>query len=176
MKTIPILCFYGFLVLLALNCSPSSVPEKKATKAFSINPPIIEKFADLEPYFNKQNDTTYVINFWATWCKPCVKELPYFEELHNTYKGKKVKILLVSLDFPDQIDKKLIPFLKEKQLKSDVIAFTDGDMNSWIPKIAEEWSGSIPATVVYKNEQRAFYEQSFETFEEVNNIIKPFIN
>ena len=93
--------------------------------------------------------------------------------LHDESSGLIIKELFTT---KDQIDKKLIPFIKEKQLKSTLIAFTDGDMNSWIPKISEEWSGAIPATIVYKNTERAFYEQSFETFDELNNIIKPFIN
>ena len=53
-----------------------------------------EKFDDIAPLFNKNNDTTYVINFWATWCKPCVEELPYFEDLYAAYSDKKVKIIL----------------------------------------------------------------------------------
>ena len=160
-------------LLILIACAPQQAPQETDALA---TPELItfEKYEQLAPLLQKQDDITYVVNFWATWCKPCVKELPYFEDLHNFYKGKKVKVLLVSLDFPNQIQSKLIPFIKDKQLKSQVVAFIDSDMNSWIPKIAEEWSGSIPATLIYKNSQRAFYEQSFDSFEELNNLIKPF--
>ncbi len=171
MKIKPYFNYFYVFLLLTWACSPTSIPEQKPIQAQFESPLILEKYDQFAPYLNKQNDTTYVINFWATWCKPCVKELPYFEALHNTYSDKKVKVILVSLDFPDQIENKLIPFLKEKQLKSDVIVFTDGDMNSWIPKISETWTGAIPATLVYKNTQSAFYEQSFDTFKELDNII-----
>ena len=43
----------------------------------------------------------YLIDFWATWCKPCIKELPAFEELNARYQDKGLKVVLVSLDFPD---------------------------------------------------------------------------
>jgi thiol-disulfide isomerase/thioredoxin len=164
----------SILFFFVLSCAkPQSSQETQ--HEYTYHPPVIfEEFEVMAPLFEKQNDTIYVINFWATWCKPCVEELPYFEELHNRYKGKKVKVLLVSLDFPDQIDKKLIPFIKEKQLNSEVVILTDGDANNWIPKIAEEWSGAIPATLVYDKNKRSFHEQSFETFDELNNILKQF--
>ena len=58
-------------------------------------------------------DKTYVINFWATWCAPCVKELPYFEEVNKEFKDKNTEVILVSLDFPSQIESKLKPYLKK---------------------------------------------------------------
>ncbi|MFT5167540.1 MAG: thiol-disulfide isomerase/thioredoxin, partial [Saprospiraceae bacterium] len=97
----------SLLLLLALSCAKSQTPQEDNTEYFYQAPVIYDNFEALVPLFEKQNDTTYVINFWATWCKPCVAELPYFEELHNRYKGKKVKVLLISLDFPNQIEKKL---------------------------------------------------------------------
>lgn len=165
---------FFILLLLTLGCtsSPTSAQEESAPSPKLIT---YESFSQLEPHLNMNNDSIYVVNFWATWCKPCVKELPYFEELHNTYKGKKVNVILVSLDFPDQIEKKLIPFIQDRQLKSTLFALTDGDMNSWIPKVSEEWSGAIPATLIYNNSKRAFYEQSFDSLEELNEIIKPFL-
>ncbi len=61
--------------------------------------PVFKKFEDFEYLLEKDNDTTYVINFWATWCLPCVKELPEFEEINQHFKDKKFKMILVSLDF-----------------------------------------------------------------------------
>ena len=73
-------------------------------------PPIYENFEELAFIFQQQNDTTYVINFWSTWCAPCVKELPYFEQVNQKYTNRKVKVILVSLDFPKQLETKLKPF------------------------------------------------------------------
>jgi thiol-disulfide isomerase/thioredoxin len=130
-------------------------------------------FDRLEYFLKKQNDTTYVVNFWATWCVPCVEELPYFEKLNAEYKADKVKVLLVSLDMHKMIESKLIPFMKEKQLKSDVVLLRDPDADSWIPKVDSTWSGAIPATVIYNKDKRKFYEKSF-TYAELESEIKNF--
>lgn len=124
-----------------------------------------------QKYFQNKNDTIYVINFWATWCKPCVEELPAFEKIASNYSDKKVKVLLVSLDFSDKIDSQVIPFLEKNNIKSEVVLLDDADANGWISKVSEAWSGAIPATVIYSKDKRKFYEQSF-TFEELENELK----
>jgi thiol-disulfide isomerase/thioredoxin len=148
---------------------PLKVYEKDGIKLKSYN------FDGLQSYLNQKNDTVYVINFWATWCVPCVKELPHFEKLNQKYKTGKFKMILVSLDFPKMIESRVMPFIKNKNLQAEVIVLNDPDANSWIEKVANEWSGAIPATVIYKNEKRTFYEQSF-TEEELETEIKSFIN
>ena len=123
-------------------------------------------FAGFEKFLNFKDDKTYVINFWATWCKPCVAELPHFEELYEKYEEKGVEVILVSLDFPKKIDKSLIPFIEKNKLKSRVILLDDPKQNDWIPKVSKDWSGAIPATIIYNKADRQFYEQSF-TYEEL---------
>ncbi|MCF7569212.1 TlpA family protein disulfide reductase [Sabulilitoribacter arenilitoris] len=135
----------------------------------------VYNFAGFEKFLSKKDDKIYVINFWATWCAPCIKELPYFEKLNETYKNKNVEVILVSLDFSHLYEKKLKPFIKKKQLQSKVIALDDADMNSWIPKVNEKWSGSIPATVIYKNDERKFFEKSFN-YEELKKEVEDFFN
>jgi thiol-disulfide isomerase/thioredoxin len=127
-----------------------------------------------EKFLNNKDDKVYVINFWATWCAPCVKELPYFEKLNENYKSENVEVVLVSLDFPHLYETKLKPFIKDKKLKSKVIVLEDVDMNTWIPKVNENWSGSIPATIIYKNDGKKFFEQSF-TYEELEIEVKRFL-
>jgi hypothetical protein len=76
----------------------------------------------------------------------------------------------VSLDFPHLYDSKLKPFISDNNIKSKVIALDDVDMNAWIPQINKNWSGSIPATIIYKNDDSKFFEQSF-TYEGLENEI-----
>lgn len=135
----------------------------------------IYDFNGFEKFLNKKDDKIYVVNFWATWCAPCVKELPYFEKLNKNYKNKGVEVILVSLDFPHLYETKLKPFIKDKKLASKVIALDDVDMNSWIPKVDKTWSGSIPATIIYKNSNKKFFEQSF-TYDELETALKQFLN
>lgn len=105
---------------------------------------------------SRENDTIYVLNFWATWCSPCVKELPYFEELHKTSTGSKLQVKLINLDFPNQLESRVLPFVEENNITAPVLNMTSLDYNSWIPKVDEEWSGAIPATLVFTNTRRAF--------------------
>ena len=131
-------------------------------------------FEGFKKFLNKKDDTVYVVNFWATWCAPCIKELPYFEMLNQEYANKNVKVLLVSLDFPHLYDSKLKPFIEKNKLQSKVIALDDVDMNTWIPQVDESWSGSIPATIIYRNDDSKFFEQSF-TYEALENEVKQFL-
>ena len=119
-------------------------------------------YKELKPLLTKNDGKTYVVNFWATWCAPCVKELPYFEKLREEYIDKDVEVILVSLDFPKQIDKRLIPFINKKQLKSNVIVLNDVNEDVWIKDIDSTWSGALPATLIYSKKGRKFFEQSFE--------------
>jgi thiol-disulfide isomerase/thioredoxin len=109
---------------------------------------VIESYDILERSLDLESDTTYVINFWATWCKPCVQELPYFEQFNLENKNKAVKVILVSLDFAKQIDSHLIPFIEKRKLTSLVVFMADKNYNQWLNKVSPEWSGSIPATLL----------------------------
>ena len=136
---------------------------------------MIYDFDGLQGLLTRSDDKTYVVNFWATWCKPCVKELPYFEELNAKYDSEQVEVVLVSLDFPSRAQELLIPFVEERGLKSDVLLLDDPKMNTWIPKVDEQWSGAIPATVIFNRNKRAFYEKSFN-FKELEKELLTFIN
>lgn len=132
-------------------------------------------YEGLEAYMTIENDTTYVYNFWATWCAPCVKELPSFLKLQEAYKDKPFKLVLVSLDFSKSVEKSLLPFLEKKKMNVEVILLNDPDANSWIEKIDKDWSGAIPATLIVNKDKRKFYEQSFE-YEALEKVVKSYIN
>ena len=131
-------------------------------------------FDTFAPRLDMDNDSVYVINFWATWCAPCVRELPAFEQLNETYRDKKVKVILVSLDNPDLIDERVIPFMERMDLRSEVILLDDPNSNRWIPLVSDEWSGAIPATVIYSSSHRSFHEREFK-FEEIEELVLPLI-
>ena len=119
-------------------------------------------------------DKTYVLNFWATWCAPCVKELPHFEEVNKELKDKNTEVILVSLDFPSQIESKLKPYLKKNKIKSRVILLDDAKMNTWVPKVSKQWDGGIPATLIVNSSNYNFYPKPFkkeELYTEINKAI-----
>ena len=111
---------------------------------------------ELKEILGRRNDTTYVVNFWATWCSPCVAEIGYFEALHRTYSDSRMKVILVNLDFPNQVERRVVPFMEEKELTAEVMNMTTMDYNSWIPEVESSWSGAIPATLIFRGGHRSF--------------------
>ena len=111
---------------------------------------------------NTNSDTVLVVNFWATWCDPCVEELPAFEKLNKQYSGKKVQVILVSNDFKMYIETKLKPFVRKNKLKSQIVFMDEPDANEWISLVSPDWSGGIPSTMIVskrKNTVLVFEEQ-----------------
>jgi len=124
----------------------------------------IVKFDKLEKIIQARSDSTVVINFWATWCAPCVKELPLFEQLHA--ENPEIKMVLVNLDFADKVDK-VKQFLSRKKITTPVILLDEIDYNSWIDRVDKDWGGAIPATVVInqKTGQRKFVDHELHSGE-----------
>ncbi|MGC4041581.1 MAG: TlpA disulfide reductase family protein [Flavobacterium sp.] len=133
-----------------------------------------DKFDDFEKAVIKDDGNVYVINFWATWCAPCIKELPYFEQLHK--ENKNVKVILVSLDSKKDIKTKLLPFIQKKKITARVVSLSDKDYNSWLNRIDTGWSGAIPATYIFSGKQKSFAERDFESFAELNDYVNSFTN
>lgn len=95
-----------------------------------------------------------IINFWATWCGPCIHELPWFEKAAADYKSKGVKLILVSLDFADDYPKGIADFAKKKGYKSQIIWLDETDADVFCPKIDKTWEGAIPATLFVNNKKK----------------------
>ena len=113
-------------------------------------------------------DTVYVVNFWATWCKPCIEELPYFEKLQATYKGQPLKVLLVSMDFESKLPA-VKTFARTHKLASEVYLAIRKSDQELIDGIDKEWSGALPGTLIVNGKKsiHTFKEQEF-TYEELN--------
>lgn len=131
-------------------------------------------FTAFEQFLQKADDKVYVVNFWATWCKPCVKEMPAFNKLYKEYANRGVEIVLVSLDFGKDVQPRVKQFIKTHQIKPLIIILDDPDTNAWIDKVDKNWTGGIPATVIYNKSKRKFYEQSFE-YDELEKELKTFL-
>jgi thiol-disulfide isomerase/thioredoxin len=151
------------ILFLTLQLETAKLPEPNKVQ--------VMKFDQFKPYLNKQNDTIYLINFWATWCAPCREELPALQNAEKKYSKNKFKILLVSLDIPNQIETRLIPFINSNQIKSEVILLDDPNQNRWIDMVDSGWSGEIPFTVIYGKGFREFYSRSFHS-DELDSILK----
>jgi len=135
----------------------------------------VVKFDKVQKVMQEKNNKLRIYNFWATWCKPCIIEMPYFEEIAEAHADK-IELNFMSVDYADQVDSKVKPFLKKKNIKSRVMIIDDLDYNSWIDKVDPRWSGAIPATVFITPEgKKLFYEKEFKK-EELQKLIDSLLN
>ena len=133
----------------------------------------VVKFEELQEKMFEAESPLTVFNFWATWCAPCIKELPYFEELDA--KNENVKVYLVSLDFKNQFDR-VTKFVSDKDLKPEVLFLDEKDPDSYMSKISNEWSGAIPATLFVTDlGKKYFHEKAFEK-EELEKAVNKYLN
>lgn len=160
---------------LAMNEAPAKKEKNNLSKSKA--PAIREvKWSALESLLNSNTDTTYIVNFWATWCGPCVEELPYFEQLSRNFASQKVRVVLVSMDFVKDKERRVVPFVERMKLKNTVWLLNEPDANSWIDRIDPSWSGALPATLILNTTQkkRAFYEKSL-TYEALAHALGYFV-
>ena len=158
MKTAIAIILSAFLFT---NCRAQSIPSWKIT--------------DLE-YYIKKSDTPVVVSFWATYCVPCIKEIPYFQETVKKYKDKGVKLLLVSLDFEEMYPKKIADFADKRKFTAPIVWLNETNADYFCPKVDSKWSGVMPATLFINNKKghRSFFEEEMpkEKFEsEVKKIL-----
>lgn len=136
------------------------------------------KYPALEKILKQSKDTVLIVNFWATWCKPCVEELPYFEKISKKYIGKKVKVVLINLDVVKDLNTKVKPFVAKNNIRSSSIYLLDEpDYNSWIDLVSTDWSGSLPFTLIVPSgsKTRKTFEEPL-TESQLEKELQPFVN
>jgi thiol-disulfide isomerase/thioredoxin len=133
------------------------------------------KVPKLESLISESTGKVQIFNFWATWCGPCVKELPYFEATAQLMSTE-INVNLISIDFVEELNK-VEKFIERKGIESSVYLLDDVDYNSWIDKVDPSWSGAIPATLIVNpvTGKRKFIEhelQEGELEKLINELLK----
>ncbi len=131
------------------------------------------KVEDVKNYIDK-SDSVLVINFWATFCKPCVEEIPYLQSISNKYKDQQVKLLLVSLDVPSFYPDKIKSFDTERGINSEVVWLNETNADYFCPAIDKSWSGVIPSTffINKKTGYKKFIEEQMKPAQFENELKK----
>ena len=108
-----------------------------------------------------ESKTPLIINFWATWCKPCVEELPYFLKEVEEHSKDSIQLLLVSLDFKETFPGGIRRFMNKRKVTAPVVWLDETNADYFCPKIDPKWSGAIPATLFINNKTgyRNFVEE-----------------
>ena len=155
--------FFLFFLLTLISCE-KPLPIAQAQK--------IDR-EEFKKVLNQESEKVQVINFWATWCAPCVEELPAFEEMSKEYKDE-IEMTLISLDDAELIEKKVNPFLKENEITATVLLLDDPYSSEWIPMVDPHWDGAIPVTLIKNNSKSRFYNRTF-TESELEKEIQSFL-
>lgn len=139
--------------------------------------PVIKKVKakDVKQIIDSSKGPT-IINLWATWCGPCVRELAYFDSIIAA-KNVQVKLVLVSLDFPEAYPKRLATFVKQKGYKGEVVYLDESNADEFIPVIEKKWNGAIPASIFVNNEKNRYQifnmQMTRQRFAlEIDNLVK----
>lgn len=90
-----------------------------------------------------------LVNFWATWCPPCVKEFPELVKLYNDYKDKEFVLMFISLDDKSEYDSKLLPFLKKQGVDFTSYFGNFSNPETIMNYVDKSWQGEIPYTGIY---------------------------
>lgn len=130
----------------------------------------IVSFKTIKKKYTNHSDTTYIVNFFASWCKPCIEEIPVFTECINEHQTEKIKMIWVSLDSKRAYEKSLIPILRKHKILTAFIL--DEPNTKWINKLDKTWTGAIPATYIIntKNGYKIFLQETVSK-ENLNSIL-----
>ncbi len=146
-------------------------PEAKAQDIRTV------RWPELQSHLATPSARPLLVNFWATWCKPCVQELPMFLRAADTLKGQ-VDFLFVSMDFEQDRERKLVPFVTKRNFQSPVWLLNETDYNAFIDKVHPAWSGAIPATLLLSadRKEKLFFEKEYHDFsrlwQDISGIIR----
>lgn len=141
---------YIFFIAASLffgGCQPNA-PTKQKLEAVN--------YEQLFSTIKQNDDKLYVVNFWATWCGPCMEELPHFIEVDEEYRNNKgYQMILVSLDKSTSLNDAVLNVVNTMKIKPDVLLLDDNKrQGEWIDMVNKNWDGAIPVTALYKNRKR----------------------
>ena len=139
--------FFTAICFLMLNYNSTAQEIKKI------------KVDDLKSYIEK-SDHPLIVNFWATYCTPCIQEIPYFQTESEKYKTEGVELILVSLDLPDFYPAKISSFVKKEKFTASILWLNESNADYFCPKIDKNWTGGIPSTLFVNN--KTHYHKFFE--------------
>lgn len=135
----------------------------------------IKIYNDFETFekevLNVAQSQTTLINFWATWCKPCMEEMPLFLEMYRDKKYSDINFVFVNMDFKKDIATKVNAYVRKEKIMENTVVLNAPKPNQWINKVSEKWSGALPFTLITHNGKRATHNGKFHALEEIQELL-----
>lgn len=142
------------------------IPQFISIKAQSIQELNLTEFQSLVSEVKENR----VISFWASWCTPCMEELPYFSKLkkENPY----MEVVLINLDFKKDVDTKVKPIISKKDyINCKVVRVSNLNPDDWIAATDMDWDGAIPATISFAGSKKQFMSGKFSTYSDLKKFV-----
>lgn len=163
-----------FVLLVGTACRGTNGQGKEAAKAdtqsnaqvgLSVKP--IDQLG-LQRLIRERNGKILLLNIWATWCAPCLAEFPDLVKLSHTFDTSEVEVVAISADYPDEVDTKIIPFLRKTNVSFHVYVANFEHQEDFINEVNRSWSGALPASLIIDShgKKRLFHvgQLSFDDF------------
>lgn len=131
----------------------------------------------LQAIIEQHRGKIVLVNFWATWCQPCIEEFPDLMEIARQFQPLGVEVVFVSIDELEEVNKKVVPFLKAHGVTFRTYVKKTRDDEAFINGVDMTWSGAIPATFIYDADgalaRRFVGQQNFKIFVEALQALLP---
>ncbi len=152
--------FYSLIISLLIAC------HQKPTN-YNDQIEVLDSYSQLDQMVKTHKNKTVVLNFWATTCPPCIREMPLFKKVD----GGDIKVILASLDNVKDFEKRVIPFVKKHNITPEVVLLADDNYSAWTDEIDPSWFGALPATIIIDGDKRHFHFGAYESVSELENDI-----
>ena len=143
------------IFVCALFADVSTLPAQHKASSPTVEPIDVKGIKHL---VHIRNGKILFLNVWATWCQPCIEEFPDIVKLYNDYRNAGVDIAAISVDYPDEVDSKILPFLVSQHVPFKVYVANIKKDEDFINQLNPSWSGAVPATFIFdeNGKQRVF--------------------
>lgn len=156
--TLPVLI--GGILIMLTSCQSKEIDYNSTIEVF-------ERYSELQSIIDADPDKLWVVNFWATSCPPCLKEMPHFKELEEGYRDKNLKIMLISLDRSRDLESRVYPFVEKYKIVPEVALLEDQNYSAWTDEVDPSWYGALPATIIMKGNKKSFKFGIYKSYEEL---------
>lgn len=146
-------------VTALISCQPSNTNHNETIE-------VAKEYSEIQTRLDSDTNVLWIVNFWATSCPPCLKEMPHFNEI-EAEKNDDIKILLVSLDRAKDLEPRVYDFVEKFNITPEVVLLEDQNYSSWTDDVDPSWYGALPATMMIKGSKKNFRFGAYKTIEEL---------